>query len=245
MPAARERGVLAVMVAATILSYPLGLWLGSRWLLPLLNTLPAYTAMVVLLRRGRRGHAVAGMLAWAATLAVVGTLCFRFWPAPPDALVFNGPRYREEMFHWIRTGEGSEGSLRLFLPQHLLHLVAFVALCLATASAASIFMGALLMNYMDFYVASLARAGVSGWAATLLGWQPWAICRVAAFCILGVVLSEPLLSRLLKYPYEGLRGARRWIVIAAAGILADWVLKATLAPAWGLWLRALLPGARP
>jgi hypothetical protein len=243
VPAARERSVLAAMVAATIVSYPLGLWLGGKWLLPLLNTIPAYAAMVVLLRRGRRGRAVAAMLAWAVTLAVVGTLFLRFWPQAPDALVFNGPRYRDEMFHWIRSGEGSEGSLRLFLPQHLLHLVAFVALCLATASAAAIFMGALLMNYMDFYVASLSRAGVTGWAATLLGWQPWAICRVAAFCILGVVLAEPLLSKVLRYPYEGLRAARPWIMIAAAGILADWVLKAALAPAWGRWLRALLPAA--
>jgi hypothetical protein len=244
MPAPRERSLLAAMVAATIVSYPLGLWLGNRWLLPVLNTIPAYVTMLVLLRRGRRGRAVAATLLWAATLAVAGTLFFRFWPEAPDALVFNGPRYRDEMFHWIRTGAGSEGSLRLFLPQHLLHLVVFVALCLATASAASIFMGALLMNYMDFYVASLARAGVPGWAATLLGWQPWAICRVAAFCILGVVLSEPLLSRLAPYRYEGLRGARRFIAVAAAGILADWVLKTALAPTWGLWLRELLPGAR-
>ena len=263
MPAARERSILAPMVAATVVSYPLGLWLGSRWLLPVLNTIPAYAAMVVLLRRGRRDRAVAATLAWAATLAVVGTLSFRFWPQAPDALVLNGPQYRDEMFRWIRTGAGSEGSLRLFLPQHLLHLAAFVALSLATASAASIFMGALLMNYMDFYVASLARAGVPGWGATLLGWQPWAICRVAAFCILGVVLSEPLLSRLAPYPYDGLRGAwgvrgakatkspgnppvrPSWVAIAAAGILADWVLKAALAPTWGSWLRALLPPATP
>lgn len=245
MSAARERGVLPAMVAATVVSYPLGLWLGVRWLLPVLNTVPAYAAMVLLLRRGRRDRAVAAMLAWAATLAVVGTLFLRFWPQPPDALVFNGPQYREEMFRWIRTGLGAEGSPRLFLPQHLLHLLAFVALSLLTASAVSIFMGALLMNYMDFYVASLARAGVPGWAATLLGWQPWAICRVAAFCILGVVLSEPLLSRLARYPCEGLRAARRWAYIAAAGILADWVLKAALAPTWGLWLRSLLPAASP
>jgi hypothetical protein len=188
---------------------------------------------------------VAAMLVWAATLAVAGTLFFRFWPQPPDALVIFGPQYRDEMFAWIRTGLGSEGSPRQFLPQHLLHLVAFVALSLASASAASILMGAVLMNYMDFYVASLARAGAPGWAATLLGWQPWAICRVAAFCILGVVLAEPLLSRLARYPYDGLRGARRWIAIAAAGIVADWVLKASLAPTWGLWLRQLLPAAPP
>src|SRR5687768_10130921 len=128
MPAPREPSLLAAMVAATIVSYPLGLWLGNRWLLPVLNTLPAYVTMLVLLRRGRRGRAVAATLLWAATLAVAGTLFFRFWPEAPDALVFNGPRYRDEMFHWIRTGAGSEGSLRLFLPQHLLHLVVFVAL---------------------------------------------------------------------------------------------------------------------
>jgi hypothetical protein len=31
------------------------------------------------------------------------------------------------------------------------------------------------------------------------------------------------------------------LVIAAAGILADWGLKAALAPPWGRWLRELLP----
>src|SRR5262245_17035206 len=245
MAAPRERTLVVAMMVVTVVSYPLGLVLGVRWLLPALNTLPAYAAMVVLLRRGRRDVAVAAMLAWAATLAVCGTLFFWLWPQPPDLLVVNGPRYRDEMFHWIRTGVGSEGSPRLFLPQHLLHLLAFVALSLATASAVSIFMGAVLMNYMDFYVASLARAGAPGWAATLLGWQPWAICRVAAFCILGVVLAEPLLARIAPYRYDGLRGARRWIAIAAAGILADWVLKAALAPWWGLWLRPLLPAATP
>jgi hypothetical protein len=115
-----------------------------------------------------------------------------------------------------------------------------VALSLATASAVSISMGAVLMNYMDFYVASLGRAGAPGWAVVVLGWQPWAICRVAAFCILGVVLAEPLLSRLLRYPYPGLGAARRWIAIAGGLILADWALKAALAPAWGRWLRPLL-----
>jgi hypothetical protein len=234
-------GVHLALVAATLLSYPLGLALGSRWLLPLLNTAPAYAAMVVLLRRGQRDRAVAAMLVWAASLAVFGTLAFTLWPAPVDGVVVHGPAYRDEMFHWIRTGEGSEGDPARFLPQHLLHLAAFVALSLATASAASITMGAVLMNYMDFYVASLVRAGVPGRGALLLGWQPWAISRVAAFCILGVVLAEPLLARVLRYRWPGFGAARRWLLIAAAGIVADWALKAALAPSWGRWLRALLP----
>lgn len=241
MRAFEGAGGLTLLVLATLVSYPLGLALGQVWLLPLLNASPAYAAMAMRLRRGDRRGAVVAVLVWAAALAVFGTIVFALWPTAPDALVWNGPAYREEMLHWIRTGEGSEGSPRLFLPQHLLHLVAFVVFSLITASVASIFMGAVLMNYMDFYVASLARAGAPAWAVTLLGWQPWALCRVSAFCILGAVLAEPLLSRFRPYAYDGLGAARRFFAAAGALILADWLLKAALAPAWRSWLRAVLP----
>ena len=237
MSAAR---LLALLVLATLASYPVGLAIGHPWLLPALNTVPAYLTMVALLRRGERRHAVTAMLVWALALAVGGTISFALWPRPVDAVVLNGPAYREEMFAWVLTGIGREGQPSRFLPQHVAHLAAFVCLSLATASALSITMGAVLMNFMSFYVASLARAGVPTWAVVLLGWQPWAICRVAAFCTLGVVLSEPLLSRVLRYPYDGLRAARPYVIAAACGILADWALKALLAPAWGAWLRPLL-----
>src|SRR5262249_43578096 len=166
------------------------------------------------------------------------TTTFALWPAPPDGLVLNGPAYRDEMFRWIRTGEGREGSPRLFLPQHLAHLAAFVALSLATASTLSILLGAVLMNFMAFYVASLFRAGVPALWVLLLGWQPWAICRVAAFCTLGAVLAEPLLSRIAPFSRAG--SIRPFVAGAALGILADWILKASLAPTWGEWLRTLL-----
>ena len=234
------RPALVVALAAAA-SYPAGLLLGSRWLLPILNAAPAYIAMVWLLVRGRRRDAVVVMLAWAATLAVAGTISFAVWPGSPERLVLNGSDYRDEMFQWIRTGVGRESSPLRFIPQHALHLAAFVVLSLATASAVSITMGAVLMNYMDLYVASLARAGAPPWSALLFGWQPWAICRVAAFSILGVVLAEPLLNRLHRYGYEGLRSARRWILIAAGLLVADVVLKTALAPAWGYVLRQVLP----
>lgn len=225
------RLALAV-VLATVVSYPLGLILGGGILLPVLNTAAAYAAMAVLLRRGRRREAVALMLAWAATLAVTATSTFAAWPQDPGPRVVNGPAYRDEMLHWIRTGEGREGRPAEFIPQHVLHLAAFVALSLATASAASMVLGAALMNYMAFYVASLHRAGVPPETVVLFGWQPWAICRVAAFVVLGVVLAEPLLARLKPYSYAGLRSARRYAGWAAAGIAADWILKAGLAARW-------------
>lgn len=232
----------AVVVAlAAAASYPAGLLLGSPWLLPVLNAAPAYIAMVWLLVRGRRQDAVVVMLVWAATLAVAGTITFAVWPESPERLVLNGPAYRDEMFQWIRTGVGRESSPLQFIPQHALHLAAFVVLSLATASAVSITMGAVLMNYMDFYVASLARAGTPPWAALMFGWQPWAICRVAAFSILGVVLAEPLLSRMRSYGYKGWRSARGWILLAAGLLVADLVLKAALAPLWAAILRRALP----
>ena len=101
-------------------------------------------------------------------------------------------------------------------------------------------MGAVLMNYMGFYVASLARAGAPLWAVVLLGWQPWAIARVAAFSVLGVVLAQPLLRRLTP-GVAPLRASRPLAIAAAALLLVDVMLKAVLAPAWGMWLRGVLP----
>jgi hypothetical protein len=230
---------LVLLLAASMLSYPLGLVLGSPWLLPVLNTAPAYVVMVRRLRRGERGGAVRAVLLWAAALAVTATVAFALWPTPVDARVLNGPAYRDEMLGWIRTGEGREGSLAGFLPQHLLHLALFVALSLVTASALSILMGAVLMNFMAFYVASLFRAGMPAGAVALLGWPPWALCRVAAFCTLGVVLAEPLLARLRPYARAG--RVAPYLTGAGAGLLLDGILKAALAPRWGLWLRGFLP----
>jgi hypothetical protein len=232
--------IALIVVLAAVVSYPLGLGIGSPWLLPILNAAPAYAAMVVLLRRGELRRAAVVMLVWAAALAVAGTLTFALWPRSPGALILHGPEYRDEMFAWIRTGIGSEGSPRRFVPQHALHLAAFVVLSLVTASALSIAMGAVLMNYMGFYVASLARAGAPLWAVVLLGWQPWAIARVAAFSVLGVVLAQPLLRR-LKATGEPAPSSTPLMTAAGAALLVDVVLKALLAPTWGLWLRRVLP----
>lgn len=237
------RNDLAILLLATLVSYPIGLGLGHPWLLPVLNALPAYIVLVHRLRKGERGGAVRTMLWWAATLAVVGTLSFTWWPEPTAPLVVNGPEYKAEMFEWIRTGQGREGSPRLFLPQHLLHLAAFVAIGLVSVSAGAIVMGALLMNQMSFYVAALAKAGVPVWGVTLLGWSPWAIARVAAFATLGVLLAEPLFARVFPAARTRLKAAGRgaYVMAVLSGILADWFLKALLAPYWGRWLRALLP----
>jgi hypothetical protein len=195
------------------------------------------------LRKGERGGAVRAMLWWAATVAVAGTVAFVWWPEPLGRLVVSGPAYKNEMFHWIRTGQGSEGNIRRFLPEHLVHLGAFLVVGLGTGSAGGILMGAAMMNSKSYYVAALAKAGVPPWAVTLLGWPPWTIARAAAFATLGVLLAEPLATVVFPSAREKLKANTRaaYIVAAMSGILADWFLKFLLAPTWGRWLRSLLP----
>lgn len=243
----RPRNDLVVLVLSTAASYPLGLWLGlltrQQWVLPVLNAVPAAIVLARRLLEGTRGPAVRAMLWWALTLALAGTISFLWWPQPVGTAVVNATAYKAEMFRWIATGRGAEGNFRLFLPTHLVHLGAFVVVGLGTGSVGALLMGAVLMNYMAYYVAALARAGVPAWAVMLLGWQPWAIARVAAFCTLGVVLAEPLLLIVFPAGRERLKATGRapYVVAAMSGILADWFLKALLAPAWGRWLHSLLP----
>ena len=237
------RNDLIVLLLATLVSYPIGLGLRQPWLLPVLNALPAYVVLVHRLRKGERGGAVRAMLWWAAAVAIVGTVAFVWWPEPIGGVVLNGPEYKNEMFRWIRTGRGAEGNIRLFLPDHLVKLGAFIVVGLGTGAAGALLMGAAMMNYMSYYVAALAKAGVPPWAVTLLGWQPWTVSRVAAFVTLGVILAEPLATLVFPTARERLKASTRaaYIVAAMTGILVDWFLKFTLAPTWGKWLRALLP----
>jgi hypothetical protein len=141
------------------------------------------------------------------------------------------------MFEFIRTGHGSEGDIRAFLPQHVLHGVAFSVLAIATAAVLAMPLGAYLMNYMAYYVGALAAASAHPWKAIVLAWVPWAIVRVMSFVTLGVVLSGSVLSRVAQFPYR-LADQRRWIGLAACGLLLDIVMKWLLAPWWRHLLRA-------
>jgi hypothetical protein len=63
------------------------------------------------------------------------------------------------------------------------------------------------------------------------------LIRIASFVTLGVILAGPLLGRILGFEYR-LRAQRTWIVLAAAGLAVDIVLKWALAPLWREMIRA-------
>jgi hypothetical protein len=223
--------ISVAIVFASLLSYAIGWAVGLPILLPVLNTLASFPFMVHALRRGDLRLAVARMLLWALTMGVAATFLSYARPAQTGALFLRGESYRTEMFAWVMTGQGAESRPSQFIPQQAGHAALFSGLALATGGAAAMPMGAVLMNYMGHYVGTLAASSRRPALTMILGWHPWAVIRVISFVVIGVVLSAPLLSRLGTFQID--RGLARTLLIwACAGLLADIVLKALLAPAW-------------
>ncbi len=212
------------LIVATVASYALGWVAGVPILVPLLNTAASYPFMVAALRRGRVSQAIGRMLLWALTMAVCATLLSFARPAQTDVLFLRGASYRVDMHTWVLTGRGAESTPSVFIPQQAGHAVLFSALALATGGALAMPMGAVLMNYMGHYVGTLAAIGRRPLLLLILGWHPWAVIRIVSFVVIGVVLSDPIVTRR--------RPAVRWLGWAGVGLVADVVLKALLAPAW-------------
>jgi hypothetical protein len=223
--------VPAAIVAGTGLSYAAAFLIGVPLLVPFLNVAPAFPFMIDALRRGRIGEAVWRMLVWAAALGVCATLMSYFATADAGRLFIHGESYRQEMFEFIKTGVGREGDVRAFLPQHAAHAAAFCLVAIVSGAALAMPLGALLMNYMAYYVGALAAASAHPWQAMAVAWVPWALIRVASFVALGVVLSGPVLGRIFRFEYR-LGDQRRWLTAALIGLVLDVVLKWAWAPMW-------------
>ncbi len=213
------------------------------WLLPFLLTAPLAWPFFALIRRGNERAALSQALVWALALVLCATSISMVWPLEAEQAIWRSRPYAEETLHWVRTGEGPEGSPRLFLPRQALELVAFSALALATGGMGALVLGAALLNYMSFYVACLWRLSGEIPAALALGWPPWALIRVVAYVALGTGLARPLLARLPPRAQIPCRISRGLVLAGLAGVLLDVILKATLAPLWRRLLIAALGGA--
>jgi hypothetical protein len=226
---------IALLALATAASYGLGMAAAMPALVPFLNAAAAIPFMYGSLARQRVGEAIARMLVWAAVMGLCATTMAAAMPGRTSRLFVNAESYRAEMFDWVRTGAGAESDPARFVPQHLFHATLFCGLSAASGGVLSMPMGAALMNYMGDYVGALASTAGHPARTILLAWHPWALIRIVSFVILGVVLSGPVLSRLGRFRFR-LADERRWIWIAAAGLVADLALKALAAPIWRTWL---------
>ena len=191
------------------------------------------------MRAGRYGRAICAALVWSALLSAGIITVSQVAPTLAGTRIVNGEPYRIEMFRWIETGVGRENEPAEFVPQHLLHLGAFALLSWLSAGYLGLALGAALVGYMSYFVGSFALASGQPWLGAIVAWVPWSVVRVVAFVVLGSVLARPLLRRRLG-GFE--RRDLLWIAAALAGIALDLLMKATMAPGYGLFLRRFLAG---
>ncbi len=232
----RSKKCYAYLTVGTLLAFSLGGWIGSKILLPVLMTVVIYPVYALDLWKGKRTLAVLHTLFWAFVSSVFMILFVRYDETRMAKVVFKGIDYRDEMFQWILTGAGAEGNIKLFLPQHFKHFLIFCVSSFVTAGVWGLAFGAILLNYMNFYVASLSLHAHHPLIIYLFGWPVWALFRVVGFVLCGVALSEPLLSQLLRFRSDT-KKCYQFFFWGLAFILADILLKVNLAPPWREMLR--------
>jgi len=230
-------GMLAALTAAVGAAALAPGWL-AFFALPPLALLPRFTAHI---RAGRLAAAARDSLVWALVLSLLTLLVVAIFPEQMASRVAHGPAYRDEMFRWIETGVGKEGSLREFLPEHLLHLAVLLVLSFATGGIAALYLGGFLLGYMNFYVASLIAAGEVPALCALVGWPVWSICRVVGFVLAAVAVARPAYAR-FRTAAPDLAAGRRLLFAGLGLALADILLKYLLAETWRGFLRQGLTG---
>lgn len=228
----REPGLWLVLSAPLAAALPFAT--GWKWSAPLVAGSLAFRYLAT--RRDRTERRVVGwLLAWAAALSLSFVALTAAAPETAARSIPHARSYWNEMRPWLQTGVGPESSPATFVPQHLLHLVAFVVLAAVTGGWGGLVLGAYLLGFMSFYVGMTASLAARPLAAVALAWHPWSILRVVSFVLLGVCLSRLLLERMP--PRRWLDEERRRLALAAALWGADLLLKGLLAPHWPALLR--------
>lgn len=186
--------------------------------------------------------AAAAVLAWAAGSTVLAVMTFLGSPAEIDRRVIRAAHYRASMLEWLRTGSGPESRPLATAIVHLRELVLYIAAAVVSANFLSLVLGAILLNYMDAYVAALLRAGRRPGIVLLLGWNVWSLVRVAAYVALGAAAAFPM-ARQVGYPAPG-DAVLALAAAGGAGVVLDLVLKLALSrPCGRILARAVDLGA--
>ncbi|MGH7149128.1 MAG: hypothetical protein ACREIU_00445 [Planctomycetota bacterium] len=219
----------AFALGAGVLGAGLGLLLGNRWLLPLLPVALGYPLFLGAVREGRRGRAIGLMLLWAVATSLPVILASRADPSGTEPAILRGREYREEMFSWIRTGVGKESDPARFLPEHALHFASFALLAYFSAGAGALALGAVLLDYMNFYVGALLAAAAHPAAVAPFAWPIYAVVRAVGYVVCATALTT---LKLRGSDPTDRRLSLRLLALGFALVLVDALLKAVLAPWW-------------
>ena len=223
---------ILITLAATVPAFLVGFYAAyiHPILLPLIPTIALYPAYYLLVSKNRLKEAVVLVVAWALllTFLMAGfTVMYGEGIAP---LVIKGESYKEEMFHWIKTGEGPEGDPRLFIVPKIREIIVFSVAAFVTAGFVALLMGAILLNYMNYYVGSLILHALPGaeLQVALLSWPIYAILRVPGYVCLGVALSRLAINLIREWRLK-FGEVRKLLYVALVLIVLDFILKGTVA----------------
>ncbi|MGK7924187.1 MAG: hypothetical protein AB4290_02855 [Spirulina sp.] len=234
--------VFLVLTIGVILSTIVSFVVGNPWLVPLFGTLVAYPLYIFQVLQSQYKSAFVWVMIWAILQSIAIGIATTLMPEKAAEIILKGAGYTEEMFHWIRTGEGAEGSLALFLPDHLKQYGIFCVLSFMTLGSAALFFGTFQLNYMNFYVAELARQSTNPFLAVCLAWYPWSILRTIGFICTGItltVLGLNLLNRIRGNKSQQ-NFPRLYLWMGIGFVIADIIVKASLAPIWRNFLVLIL-----
>ena len=167
-------------------------------------------------------------LAWALGTTLASIYVFLGHPRETDERVIRAKDYRNAMLGWLATRRGPEQHPAATAVAHLREAIWYAAAAVLTANLASIAMGAVLLNYMNAYVATLIRAAARTGRVLLLAWNVWSVARVVAYVLLGAAAAGPMLRFIGRgAPWASLRALA---VAAGVGLVVDIVLKLALSP---------------
>ncbi len=182
--------------------------------------------------------------AWAAGTTLASIYTFIGKPEAADQRVLRAAPYRNEMLDWLESGVGPEARPSATLRRHLREAIWYTAAAILTANLASMALGAILLNYMNAYVATLLRAATRTGTVLLFSWNVWSAIRVGAYVAIGAAAASPALR---LWGFKSDAGAVRALAVTGAGAaVVDVVLKLSLSKLWGRILSGaiLLEAAR-
>lgn len=209
-----------------VVGFRVGWRLGNRIALPIAQTALGWVAFLLAWSIAGAGWAAASVLFWALGTSLASIYVFLGHPEDTDERVVRAASYRASMLGWLQTGAGPKSRPLQTAQQHLREAIWYTAAAVATANLGSIAMGAILLNYMNAYVATLLRAARRTTPVLFLAWNVWSLVRVASYVLIGAAAAAPMLR------VVGWRGdTRATLALAAtgaAGVVLDLVLKLTL-----------------
>lgn len=209
-----------------VAGFRVGWRLGNRVALPIAQAALGWVAFLLAWSIVGAGWAAVSVLFWALGTTLASIYVFIGHPKETDERVLRAAAYRASMLGWLQTGAGPESRPIQTARQHLREAIWYTAAAVATANLGSIAMGAILLNYMNAYVATLLRAATRTTRVLFLAWNVWSLVRVASYVLIGAAAAAPMLR------FSGWRGdtdgTLTLAATGAAGVVLDLVLKLTL-----------------